>query len=92
MTVIWSNRSKVVYFKYLDQTLEKYSAQLASRFVDEVESLITKIQSDKELCPQSKKKNLRKCVVNINISMIYKHSSTQIEIVTFLFNRSAHKY
>ncbi len=92
MTVIWSDKAKVVYIKYLEQTLHNYSVRLANKFIDDVDSLITKLKSDKELCPLSKLKNLRKCLININVSMLYKYSSAKIEIVTFLFNRSGHKY
>lgn len=92
MTVVWSNKARLVFLKYLEQTLENYSVKLANEFIDDTEALITRIQSDKELCPPSKKRNLRKCVVNVNVSMIYKASSSKIEIVTFLFNRSGHKY
>lgn len=92
MSIVWSNKAKSVYLKYIEQTLENYSVQLATEFSDDIEALLTKIKSDKELCPPSKKKNLRKCVININISMIYRFTSTKIEIITFLFNRSSHKY
>lgn len=92
MTVVWSNKARISFIKYLEQTLENYSVKLANDFINDTEALITKIQSDKELCPSSKKRNLRKCVVNVNISMIYKTSSSKIEIVTFLFNRSSHQY
>ena len=63
MIVVWSKQSKVVYLKFIDQTLENFSVKLAGEFIDDV-----------------------------NISMIYKYTSTKIEIVTFLFNRSRHKY
>lgn len=92
MTVVWSNKARISFIKYLEQTLENYSVKLANDFINDTEALITKIQSDKELCPSSKKRNLRKCVVNVNISMIYKTSSSKIEIVAFLFNRSSHQY
>lgn len=92
MIIDWSKRSKVVYLKFIDQTLENFSVKLAKEFIDDVDELIGRIKSDKELCPPSKIKNLRRCVVNVNISMIYKHTSTKIEIVTFLFNRCDHKY
>jgi hypothetical protein len=92
MKVLWSKKSEEVYQKYIDQTVDKFSEELAIEFIDDVESLINKIKSDKELCPQSKIKSLRKCVVNVNISLVYKASPQKIEIVTFVFNRSAHKY
>jgi len=92
MRVIWSNKAEKVYQKYIDQTLENFSEKLAMEFIDDVDSLIKKIQSDKELCPQSKIKNLRKCVVNANISLVYKAAYQKIEIVTLVFNRSTHEY
>lgn len=92
MTVTWSHKARNVFLKFIDQTLENYSVKLAEEFINDVESLIQKIKTDKELCPPSKKQNLRKCVVNVNVSMIYRASNSKIEIVTFLFNRSAHKY
>lgn len=92
MTVVWSNKARLVFLKYVEQTLENYSVKLANEFINDTEALIIKIQSDNELCPPAKKRNLRKCVVNVNVSMIYKTSSSTIEIVMFLFNRSSHKY
>src|SRR5690554_6522275 len=65
----------------------------AESFEARVESLINRLKTQKRLCPPSgKQKNLRRCVIAPQTSLVYQIKDNIIELVAFFDNRSEHKY
>ncbi|MCF8298594.1 MAG: type II toxin-antitoxin system RelE/ParE family toxin [Saprospiraceae bacterium] len=92
MKIIWSEQAKLSYEKTIDFILEQWSAEIALDFENRTNKLLDNLKKNKKLCPASKKKQLRKCTIHKNISLIYKLVKSYIEVVTFIDNRSKHQY
>jgi len=87
--VIWSPLAEETYLNTLEFILKKWTVKETNEFVCTVRDLIEKIKSFKNLCPPSRKqKNLRKCVVSYQTSLVYRIHKNFIEIVAFFDNRS----
>jgi plasmid stabilization system protein ParE len=92
MKIIWSNQAKISYEKIIDFILEQWSPDIAFNFESKTNRLLDNLKNNKKLCPVSKKKQLRKCIIHKNTSLIYRIIEQNIEIVTFIDNRSKHQY
>lgn len=92
MIIIWTNQAKVSYEKTLDFILEQWTPNIAFDFEKRTNKLLDTLKNNKNLCPISKKVQLRKCVIHKNTSLIYKINKLNIELITFIDNRSGHKY
>ena len=92
MEIVWSDRAQASYAKTIDFILEKWTPEIAENFESLTNRLLDNIKKQKELCPVSKKKNLRKCVIHKNTSLIYRINKSYIGLVAFIDNRSNHKY
>jgi plasmid stabilization system protein ParE len=91
--VIWSELAQDTYIQFLKYLLDNNFSNAAIVFDEKVESLIERLQQFKELCPPSNKiKQFRKCVINAQVSLVYRTSDNMIEIVAFIDNRSKHDY
>ncbi|MFW6043741.1 MAG: type II toxin-antitoxin system RelE/ParE family toxin [Marinilabiliaceae bacterium] len=91
--VYWSPLAEETYLKTLSLILEKWTVKEAEEFEKKVESLIEKLKTQNCLCPPSVKlKNLRRCVITPQTSMVYQIKRDTIELVAFFDNRSAHRY
>ena len=87
--VIWSPLAVETYLKAIEFILERWTVNEADEFISTVRDLIERIQSFKNLCPPSiVHKNLRKCVVSFQTSLVYRFHKDFIEIVAFFDNRS----
>ncbi|NTW31642.1 MAG: type II toxin-antitoxin system RelE/ParE family toxin [Bacteroidetes bacterium] len=87
--VIWSPLAEETYLNTLEFILKKWTIKEADELVCMIKDLIEKIQSFKNLCPPSRKhKNIRKCVVSYQTSLVYRIHKNFIEIVAFIDNRS----
>lgn len=90
LKVIWSPLAEETYLGALKFILKKWTLKEADEFAIMVKGLIEKIQSFKNLCPPSRlHKNLRKCVVSYQTSLVYRLHKDSIEIVAFFDNRSS---
>ena len=92
MNVIWSSLAKEYYINIIEQLFEKWNVVIVEDFDSDLNKLIKNISNFNHICPKSKIINLHKCIVNKNISLIYRIQNESIEIVTLLFNKSNHLY
>lgn len=92
MKIIWSDQAKISYEETIDFILEQWSPDIGLDFENKTNDLLDKLKKNTKLCPNSKKKQLRKCVIHKNTSLIYKIVKPNIELVTFIDNRSGHQY
>lgn len=92
MKIIWSEQAKNSYEKIIDFILEQWNSDIALDFESKTNTLLDKLKQNKNLCPASKKTKLRKCVIHKNTSLIYKINNPNIELVTFIDNRSQHNF
>ncbi|RLD59814.1 MAG: type II toxin-antitoxin system RelE/ParE family toxin [Bacteroidetes bacterium] len=92
MDVFWSPEASSSYEDIILGLFERWTIDIVEQFENEVNKLIFRLSKNKKLCPPSKKKNLRKCVIHKNISLVYRINMTEIELVTFIDNRSEHSY
>jgi plasmid stabilization system protein ParE len=91
--ISWSPLAEETYLKTLSLILEKWTIKEVEDFENKVESLIEKLKSQKRLCPPSdKQKNLRRCVIAPQTSLVYQIKDDIIELVAFFDNRSDHQY
>lgn len=91
--ISWSPLAEETYLNTLTQILERWTIKEAEDFEAKVESLIEKLKTHKRLCPSSnKQKNLRRCIITPQTSMIYQIKDYIIELVAFFDNRSEHKF
>lgn len=92
MKIIWSNQAKITYERIIDDILEKWTPNIAKDFENKTNNLLEILKKHNKLCPNSKKQNLRKCVIHKNTSLIYKTNDSNIELVTFIDNRTNHNF
>jgi len=92
MKIIWSNQAKISYEKTIDFILENWTPDIATDFENRTNRLLDNLKKHAKLCPLSKKKNLRKCVIHKNTSLIYIIYKSYIGLVTFVDNRSDSNY
>lgn len=88
----WSDEALDKLDRILEYIFEEWGINPVLDLQKEIESLIIAIRNNKKLCPDSKMIGLRKCVLSKQTSLIYKITKSHLEIVTFLDNRSDHKY
>ncbi|RFC54976.1 type II toxin-antitoxin system RelE/ParE family toxin [Brumimicrobium aurantiacum] len=90
--IIWSEEAKYSYENIIDDILAKWNVKTALNFEQKVNNLLEKLQINNHLYPATNYKDLRKCVVHKNSSLIYKINQENIEVVTLIFNKDNHKY
>lgn len=93
MTIVWSNEAKINYENIFDDVLKKWPIQIALDFERNTNELLDQLTKNRKLCPPLVQyKGLRKCVIHKNVSLIYRITRNNIEIVTFIFNRDEHPF
>jgi len=92
MNIIWTEQAKISYEKIIDNLIEKWNTDIAFNFENLTNEILDKLKTNKKLCPNSKQSQLRKCVIHKNASLIYKISKQDIELITFIFNKSDHSF
>jgi plasmid stabilization system protein ParE len=92
--IIWSPIAEESYLQILRYLLENWSVREAQEFDNKLENLLESLKIHNRLCPASKtRKNLRRCVITPQTSLIYQIKNDQIiELVAFLDNRIDHKF
>lgn len=88
----WTPEAKITYLATLKDVLDKWGIDIAERFENLTDNLTDRLSNGSHQCPQSKIENLRKCVIHKNVSLIYQVQASNIELLTFVNNRSNHKY
>jgi plasmid stabilization system protein ParE len=93
LNVYWSPHAKESYSAILDQLFQRYAADTILNIDDKVEALLENLSRNKFLCPKSSYfPEVRCCVINKNLSVAYRVSDNEIEIITFFDNRSEHGF
>jgi plasmid stabilization system protein ParE len=91
--ITWAPLAEATYLKTLTSILERWTIKEAKDFEYKVESLLSVLKKQKHLCPPSRKmKNLRRCVITPQTSLVYQIRNNYIEIVAFFDNRSLNIY
>ena len=72
--------------------LSKWTVDVAENFEAEVNRTLNFISTNPNLFILSKKKGFRKAIIPEQTSLIYKVSDKQISLITFVDNRSDHKF
>lgn len=85
-SISWSPQAEHTYLKTLASILEKWTVKEAEDFEKKVEDLLDTLKTQKRLCPPvHKQKNLRRCVITPQTSLVYQIKNDNIiEIVAFL--------
>ena len=92
MTIVWSYSAKKSYNKIIDFLLIRWNIEIAEDFENRISKTIEKIKRNKHFCPKSKFRNLRKCVIHKNASLICLVQNHTIFIVDVIDNRSGYNY
>ncbi len=92
MKIIWSEQAKKSYEKTIDNLLERWTIDIVFKFENLTNNTLDNLKKNKNFCPKSQQTQLRKCVIHKNISLIYRIEKSNIELITFIDNRSEHQY
>ena len=92
MTIVWSYSAKESYYEIIDFLLSRWDIEIAENFESRISKTLEKIKRNKHICPKSKFRNLRKCVIHKNASLIYLVQNHTIFIVDVIDNRSGYNY
>lgn len=88
----WSDEAIHKFKSIFTSLVEEFSLKIAYKFRTNTNELLDNLSINNKLCPKSKNVNLRKCVLHKNTSLIYQLKGNTIYLVTFIDNRSDHKY
>lgn len=91
-SVRWSVNAKNTYLDSISLILQKWTIKEVKHFETLVNDLLTRLESNKNLCPKSKQFKLRKCVLSKQTSLIYQSNYKTIDLIAFIDNRSSHSY
>lgn len=90
--IIWSTEALDNLDRILEYVFDEWGINPVLDLQNEIERLIIAIGNNKKLYPDSKITGLRKCVLSKQTSLVYRIVKSRLEIVTFVDNRSEHKY
>lgn len=91
--IYWSPIAEESYLQTLSHIHQKWTVREANNFAKKVESLISKLKKFKHLCPRSNMhKNLRRCTITAQTSLVYRVKNEIIELVAFFDNRSESRF
>ena len=92
MEIVWSETALETFFRVVDYLFEHWSIKEIETFEKNVDSLLEKIETNNELCPESNLYGYRKCVIDEHNSLVYSIVNNTIFLVTFIDNRSQNIY
>lgn len=91
--IFWSPEAKDTYAAILKYVMDNFPLDVAIKMDEKVERLISLLETNKNLCPPSEKiPSAYRCVVTKYLSVVYRFSENEIELVTFIDNRMEHPY
>jgi plasmid stabilization system protein ParE len=90
--VSWSPKAKESYLETILFILEKWTISEVEGFEKEAKRVVKNLSFNLKLCPEIMYKNLRKCTVSKQTSLVYRIVDKSIEIVAFIDNRSNQQY
>ncbi|GAA0894643.1 hypothetical protein GCM10009122_43240 [Fulvivirga kasyanovii] len=84
----WSPRSKQDYLNLLNYLADKWGNKTIHKFNDRLQSILELISKRPEMYPSSgKRKQVRRCVINKQVSLYYQVKKDKIELITLFDNR-----
>jgi len=84
----WSARSREDYLKLLDYLAEKWGIKTINKLNNRLQEILKLISERPDMYPSSgKKKHVRRCVINKQISLYYQINKDKIELITIFDNR-----
>ena len=90
--IIWSPLAKTTYLKVLEYVLIKWNRKEVIKVEKLVNNKIKSLENNQFLCPASiKNKNIRRCVISKQTSLIYEVKNGNIELLLFIDNRMDNK-
>ena len=90
--VVWSPRAQRKHLEILQAVKENWNIEVAEKVEKMIQTKILLLEQNKELCPISKIKGVRKCVVSKQTSLVYRIKKNKIEIVTLINNKANRDY
>lgn len=88
MMIIWAPEAEKMFDLLVDELSEKWGERIARNFVDDVFQKIELLSRFPGMAPRLQGyKNVRRCMINRHISLIYRHNEDAIELISFLINR-----
>ena len=88
----WTREADISYFESMLFILERWSSKEAEYFETLTNELLLNLSYNLQLCPELKKLKVRKCMISDQTSLIYRVIGKSIELISFIDNRSDHKY
>ncbi len=90
--VVWSPRAQKKHIETLKNVKENWNIEVAEKVEKMIQTKISLLEQNKELCPISKIKGVRKCVISKQTSLVYRIKNDAIEIVTLIDNKANRVY
>jgi plasmid stabilization system protein ParE len=84
--IIWSDEAITDYQQNIDYLLKEWSEQVATEFIEDVETVIELIKSHPELYPLTDYKEIRKAVIRKQITLFFKSKERVIHLIRFWNN------
>ncbi len=85
--IVWSADAVSDYEQNIDYLLDKWGVKETQQFIDEVTDILDTISKMPELFPLSDYRNIRKCVVRKQVSILYTVNDDKIELVRIWNNK-----
>ncbi|NOS90534.1 MAG: type II toxin-antitoxin system RelE/ParE family toxin [Cyclobacteriaceae bacterium] len=86
MKIIWSEDALLDYHQNIDYLLRDWSESVALQFVEEVEGVIELIQINPELYPLTDYRDIRKALIQKQITLFYKIADDNVFLIRFWNN------
>jgi len=91
--IYWSPHAKESYAAILTFVVDNYSVDAGLNLDDKVERLLSNLEQNKHLCPPSDiSPHVRRCVITKYLSLAYKVTGLDIELIAFFDNRALHGF
>ena len=91
--ISWSPLAMKTYLKTLAYVLENWNLKEVTKVEKLINNKIKNLSNNGFICPaSSENKNIRKCIISKQTTLIYEINNNKIELLLFIDNRSNHKY
>jgi plasmid stabilization system protein ParE len=88
-TIFWLDTARESYAAILEYVVNQHGVNTALKMDDKVEQLLELLRFNKHLCPPTNTNlNLRRCTVTKQLSLVYKITEVELELVAFYDNRA----
>lgn len=91
-SILWTKEAQNTYLNKLDFIFEKWTITEVENFEILVVNPLLNLEFNDEICPEIKIFGLRKCLISSQTSLLYRIVTNKIELISFIDNRSEHKF